>query len=67
MLGTGSKDIGADIKFEVISDSPLDRYSLGDLFPQEYIFWQDESKKEKANDSEEASEGISSVKICNNG
>lgn len=34
MLGPGSEDIGGDIETEVISDSPIERYSLGILFPQ---------------------------------
>lgn len=34
MLGPGSEDIGGDIEREVISDSPIERYSLGILFPQ---------------------------------
>lgn len=52
MMGPGSEDIGADIKYEVISDSPLDRYSLGVLFPQENLYEQDESEKEKSSDSD---------------
>ncbi|MBN1072075.1 helicase [Clostridium botulinum] len=52
MMGPGSEDIGADIKYEVISDSPLDRYSLGVLFPQDNLYEQDESEKEKSSDSE---------------
>lgn len=34
MLGPGSEDVGGDIEREVISDSPIERYSLGILFPQ---------------------------------
>ncbi|MDV4152121.1 helicase-related protein [Clostridium sp. AL.422] len=34
MLGPGSEDIGGNIETEVISDSPIERYSLGILFPQ---------------------------------
>lgn len=52
MMGPGSEDIGADIKYEVISDSPLDRYSLGVLFPQDNLYEQDESEKEKSSDSD---------------
>ncbi|WP_051624068.1 helicase-related protein [Clostridium akagii] len=51
MLGPGSEDIGADTKYEVISDSPLDRYVLGVLFPQDNLYEQDESEKEKSSDS----------------
>lgn len=60
MLGPGSEDIGVNIKYEVISDSPLERYSLGVLFPQENLFEQDESEKEKSSesDSEEINEEI---------
>lgn len=60
MLGPGSENTGADIKNEVISDSPLDRYSLGVLFPQDNKYEQDESEKEKSSDSdnEELSEEI---------
>ncbi|RII32959.1 helicase [Clostridium chromiireducens] len=60
MIGPGSEDIGADIKYEVISDSPLDRYSLGVLFPQDNLYEQDESEKEKSSDSdsEEVNEDI---------
>jgi len=35
MLGPGSEDIGPDINSEVISDSPIKRYSIGILYPQE--------------------------------
>ena len=28
MLGPGSEDLGIDIEKEILSDSPLDRYSL---------------------------------------
>ncbi|MBN1036088.1 helicase [Clostridium botulinum] len=60
MMGPGSEDIGADIKHEVISDSPLDRYSLGVLFPQNNLYEQDESEKEKSDngDSEEIIEEV---------
>ncbi|NFS28124.1 helicase [Clostridium botulinum] len=51
MMGPGSEDIGADIKYEVISDSPLDRYSVGILFPQENLYGQDDSEKEKSTDN----------------
>lgn len=47
MLGPGSEDVGSDIEKEVISDSPLERYSLGILFPQNNIFGQDEEEKQK--------------------
>jgi len=47
MLGPGSEDVGPDIEREVISDSPLDRYSLGILFSQNNIFGQDDDEKQK--------------------
>ncbi|KOF57663.1 hypothetical protein AGR56_15375 [Clostridium sp. DMHC 10] len=60
MLGPGSENIGIDAKYEVISDSPLERYSLGVLFPQENLFEQDESEKERSSesDNEEINEEI---------
>lgn len=33
MIGPGSEDIGPDIKYEVLSDSPLKRYSSAILYP----------------------------------
>lgn len=35
ILGPGSEDVGTDINTEVITDSPLKRYSVGILYPQE--------------------------------
>ena len=58
MMGPGSENIGADIKYEVISDSPLDRYSVGILFPQNSLYKQDESEKEIFSDSGEVDEKI---------
>lgn len=37
MIGPGSEDIGPDIEFEVITESPLQRYNLGILYPQKVI------------------------------
>lgn len=54
MLGPGSEDIGGDIRCEIISDSPTDRYSLGILFPQNNIYGQDDTEKQKSfEDAEE--------------
>jgi hypothetical protein len=54
MLGPGSEDVGPDIEREVISDSPIERYSLGVLFPQNNIHKiDDEEKPKKAEDSTE--------------
>ncbi|MDF2882858.1 MAG: helicase [Clostridiaceae bacterium] len=47
MLGPGSEDIGGNIRCEVISDSPVERYSLGVLFPQEIVYGQDDNEKQK--------------------
>jgi hypothetical protein len=46
MLGPGSEDIGVDIEHEVISDSPVERYSLGVLFPQNNKFNIDDNEKD---------------------
>ena len=53
MLGPGSEDIGGDIRHEVISDSPVERYSLGILFPQNIKYGQDDNEKQKVVDSNE--------------
>ena len=53
MLGPGSEDIGGDVRVEVISDSPVDRYSLGILFPQNLIYGQDDNEKQKKMDDNE--------------
>lgn len=41
LLGPGSEDIGGDIEYELITDDPISRYSLGILFPKECINEQD--------------------------
>lgn len=46
MLGPGSEDVGSNIETEVISDSPVERYSLGVLFPQNNKYNIDDEEKE---------------------
>lgn len=54
MLGPGSEDVGPDIEREVITDSPIERYSLGILFPQNNRYdIDDEEKPKKIEDSAE--------------
>lgn len=53
MLGPGSEDLGGDIRFEVISDSPRERYSLGILFPQNNKNGQDDGEKYTYNETNE--------------
>ena len=48
MLGPGSEDVGPDIEREVISDSPIERYSLGVLFPQNNLYDIDDEEKPKS-------------------
>lgn len=42
LLGPGSEDIGPDINFEVLTESPVQRYSTGILYPQKKIFDENE-------------------------
>lgn len=35
LLGPGSEDVSGDIEYELITDDPISRYSLGILFPKE--------------------------------
>ncbi|WP_455821962.1 helicase-related protein [Clostridium butyricum] len=58
MLGPGSEDIGGDIRCEIISDSPTDRYSLGILFPQNNIYGQDDTEKQKNLEEVEEDENL---------
>lgn len=41
LLGPGSEDISGDIEHELITDSPITRYSTGILFPQSTIMGQE--------------------------
>lgn len=41
LLGPGSEDIGGDIEHELITDTPITRYSTGILFPQKTVMGQD--------------------------
>lgn len=41
LLGPGSEDITGDVEYELITDDPISRYSLGILFPREDINKQD--------------------------
>ncbi len=56
MLGPGSEDIGPDIKNEVISDSPIKRYSIGILYPQKNKIKQEKDELIDAINSDEQSE-----------
>lgn len=56
MLGPGSEGIGGDIRCEVISDSPVERYSLGILFPKNSIYGQDDNEKQMQIDCDENDE-----------
>lgn len=46
MLGPGSEDIGVPIENEVISDSPIERYALGILFPKNTCHNTNEGEKD---------------------
>ena len=50
MLGPGSEGIEDDPRCEVISDSPIKRYSLGVLFPQQIKYHFDDMEKEISED-----------------
>lgn len=56
MLGPGSEDIGGDIRCEIISDSPIERYSLGILFPQNIEYGQDDNEKQNIIDSDDTND-----------
>ena len=73
MLGPGSEGIGGNIRCEVISDSPVERYSLGILFPKNSVYGQDDNEKQRAIDSDmdvdesdESDDNISKDKKDNN-
>lgn len=65
MLGPGSEDIGCDIENEVISDSPVERYSLGVLFPQNNKYNIDEENIQIENNNEEDDEETELIKDSN--
>lgn len=52
MLGPGSEDVGPDVEEELITDSPLERYSLGILFPQDNRFEHEEDEKYDTSEDE---------------
>lgn len=54
LVGPGSEDIGPQIETEVISDSPLERYSAGILFPMDTKVGQNEDEKYNPQDEEES-------------
>lgn len=56
MLGPGSEDLGCDIEKEVISDSPLERYSLGILFPKQSLYDENDGDKNIDDENEEINE-----------
>lgn len=63
LMGPGSEDVGPDIEHEVITDSPIERYSVGILFPQKIEIGQDEDEKynrkdEVCDDSEKGMEDV---------
>lgn len=45
MMGPGSEDFGGDIEYEIISDSPLDRYVTGILYPQNVKYEEEDGEK----------------------
>lgn len=53
MLGPGSEGIEDDLRCEVISDSPIERYSLGILFPQQSKYQCDDTEKEISTDNDD--------------
>lgn len=52
MLGPGSEDLGCDIEKEVISDSPLERYAIGILFPKQSLYDENECGNDTADENE---------------
>ncbi|HAT4169819.1 TPA: helicase [Clostridium perfringens] len=58
MLGPGSEDLGCDIEKEVLSDSPLERYSLGILFPKKTLYDENDGDKNIRDENEEINEEV---------
>lgn len=57
LVGPGSEDIGPTIESEVISDSPIERYSAGILFPMDTKVGQNDDEKYNPQD-EDIKEGL---------
>ncbi|TDT46072.1 helicase-related protein [Fonticella tunisiensis] len=54
IIGPGSEDIGPDIEHEIITESPLQRYNVGILYPQKNV--QNQENDELINTQEENGE-----------
>lgn len=53
LLGPGSEDIGPDINYEVLTESPVQRYSTGILYAQKTIFDENEITGEIVSENED--------------